>query len=228
MCLQPADNRTNSRFLQLPAEIRLQIYSYIIYPSLKHIKIAHGGQTLGVTEKVLSPAIFRASHQLRAEALSYLVTKKPLEICEIATANAFFEVIGSAAIGDMKSLSIAQVLSSKPLPRKQIKLFAHFLSQAASLKRFTFETGLLGEKEDYDVKDKAVFGQDLLLFEKILGFVKERGEIEFRWGAGNANSLLCRCERLEEFIKHVRDYGPDMARETFLGIVLPDGQMYLW
>jgi hypothetical protein len=225
MYLQPAENRANSRLLQLPAEIRLEIYSYIIYPSLKHIKISHGAQTLGVTEKVLSPAIFRASHQLRAEALSYLVTKKPLEICEIATANAFFKAIGSAAVGDMKSLSIAQVLSSKPLPRKQIKLFAHFLSQAASLKRFTFETGLLGEKEDYDIKDKAVFGQDMLLLEKVLGFVKERGEIEFRWGAGNANSLLCRCER---FIKHVRDYDPDMARETFLGIVLPDGQMYLW
>jgi hypothetical protein len=221
--LQPADNRTNTRLLQLPAEIRLQIYSYIIYPSIKCIKIAHGTQTWRVAEKVLRPSIFRASHQLRAEALSYLVNKKPLQICEIEAANAFFRAVGSDVICDIKSLSMAQVFTKTPLPREQIEQFAHFLGQATSLQHFSLETGILVNNEDYEVN----FAQNMLLFEKVFTFVKERGDIEFQWASGSANSQLYGCKKWENIFEQIKHLGSDTDREMFRKSV-PHGQMYLW
>jgi hypothetical protein len=221
--LQPAHNRTNTRLLLLPAEIRLEIYSYIIYPSIKCIKITHGTQKGRVAEKVLSPSIFRASHQLRAEALSYLVSKKPLQICEIEAANSFFRAIGSDVIRDIKNLSIAQVFTKTPLPRSQIEQFAHFLGQATSLQHLNLEIGILGNKEDCEVN----FDQNMLLIKKVITFVKERGDIEFQWASGCANSQLCGCKKWENILAQIQYMGSDTDREMFWTLV-PHGQMYLW
>jgi hypothetical protein len=142
---------------------------------------------------------------LRAEALSYLVSKKPLQICEIETANALFEVIGSNAIGDIRSLSISQVLTKKPLPLKQVERFAHFLGQATSLN----------------------FDQNILLFEKVIAFVKQRSGVDFRCASGNANSQLPRCKKWENMLRQIGYQASDTDKEI-LRRSAPIGQMYLW
>jgi hypothetical protein len=160
---------------------------------------------------------------LRAEALSYLVSKKPLQICEIETANALFEVIGSNAIGDIRSLSISQVLTKKPLPLKQVERFAHFLGQATSLRHFNLVTGLLGQKEDSEVN----FDQNILLFEKVIAFVKQRSGVDFRCASGNANSQLPRCKKWENMLRQIGYQASDTDKEI-LRRSAPIGQMYLW
>jgi hypothetical protein len=160
---------------------------------------------LSFNETVLSPSIFRASHQLRAEALSYLCTKKPLQFCEIETANALFQCIGSDAIGDLKSLSIAQTLAQhKPLSRKEIDLFFHFLQQANSLQYFELTTGFLGQNSDADMDVEDVVGKDMVLFERTLEFVKGRDELIFHWAVGTSDSQLALGERIGRLKQRIR------------------------
>jgi hypothetical protein len=146
-----------------------------------------------------------------------------LQISEIEIANALFEVIGNNAIGDIRSLSISQVLTKKPLPLKQVERFVHFLDQATSLQHFNLVTGLLGEKED----DEVSFHQNMPLFEKVFAFVKERGEIEFRCASGNANSQLRQCKKWENMLKQIGHQASDTDKEI-LRRSAPSGQMYLW
>ncbi|KAI2482780.1 hypothetical protein Ptr902_05097 [Pyrenophora tritici-repentis] len=97
------------KFLDLPGEIRNQIYSYIIYPDLHSVTIANCAIPEHLAASVLHLPLFRTSHQIRAEALSYLCANIPLRILGVRTANVFFSWAGSA-VSDIKSLTIAQVV----------------------------------------------------------------------------------------------------------------------
>jgi hypothetical protein len=222
-CLQHAQNHTNSRLLQLPAEIRLQIYSYCIYPALRRIKIVQAATPLRFEETALIPSIFRASRQLRAEALSYLCSNKALQIYGLDTANAFFKTIGSDAIGDVRSLSIAQVIvPCDPLPPKQNDLLLHFLGQATSLQYLKLEIGFLEHDGDSNVDTVYETEKDMVLFEKISEFVKEREGLDFRWVAGVANSQLCRLPGFERSVERVGN----VLGEEYKDMLMP--MMNLW
>jgi hypothetical protein len=216
--LQSAQNHTSSRLLQLPAEIRLQIYSYCIYPKLYRIQIMHSFTLWHPEETTFSPSIFHASRQLRAEALSYLCAEKALQIYGVDTANAFFETIGSHAIGDVRNLSIAQVLvHNKPLRPTQIDHLFHFLRRATSLQYFRLEIGIL--EHESGLNSNTAY---MVLFEKTLEFIKERDGLQFRWTAGVSDPQLCRLPRFEPSIVRIRDVlGADFEDPS-----MPT--MYLW
>lgn len=180
-CLQPDQNRTHSAFLQLPGELRNQIYLYILFPRLKNLTISHGRQAHHFAKNVLKPGILRTSHQLRAEALSFLCATKKLNICGSDAAIAFFDCIGDA-IGDVKRITLAQpVIQDLPIPAEQIDMLFYFLDRATSLQFLKLEVGKLGLPFAWE---KEAIGEDWLFLEKMLDFVKERDGLKFRWTAG--------------------------------------------
>jgi hypothetical protein len=147
--------------------------------------IVQGKKKCDFGKTVLNLSIFRTSHQIRAEALSYLCANKHLKVCGIDTAVAFFDCLGNAT-SDVKRLTVAQVIAKdKPLPLEQIDMLFCFLDQATSLRFLKLEVGHIGDPFTWS---KEVIGKDWIFLERISGFVKERNEVEFQWTAGAYDS----------------------------------------
>ena len=93
--------------MDLPGELRNQIYAYIIYPDLPSLMIANCARPEHLAASVLHLPLFRICRQVRAEALSYLCANIPLRILGLQTANVFFSCVGSA-VSNVKSLVLVQ------------------------------------------------------------------------------------------------------------------------
>tara|TARA_R110002003_G_scaffold97_5_gene7771 strand:- start:3375 stop:4121 length:747 start_codon:yes stop_codon:yes gene_type:complete len=175
---QPDHNRLNSPFLRLPGELRNLIYSYAIFPRLDAVTITHETKPEHFGKTVLSLPLFRVSHQIRAEALSYLVANKGLKICGYEAATAFFDCIGSA-IKDVRAVVIAQpFVFGQSVQVELVDLFFYFLDQAEGLQYFRSEHGLVGHP----------VGDDLIGADAILDlnreFVLGREELVYHFGIG--------------------------------------------
>ncbi|CCT61080.1 hypothetical protein IAQ61_001637 [Plenodomus lingam] len=134
-------SNTKISFLQLPGEIRNQIYSYLVYPNLRLIQINDCTKPEHMGYNVLFPAIFRVSRQTRAEALSYLCATKVFQIWRITSANTFFAVIGPA-IGNIRDILVQQSateLTTTEASREEVARFFTFIERASSLKVFEVE-----------------------------------------------------------------------------------------
>ncbi|KAH3904041.1 hypothetical protein HBI56_042840 [Parastagonospora nodorum] len=183
----PEQNQINSGFLKLPGELRNEIYSYVIYPTLRSITIAitQKRKARHFSESVLNPGVFRICHQVRAEAISYLCSAKHLKICGSDAAIAFFDVLGDGIRG-VKRISIAQpIRQGRPLPPEQIDMLFYYLDQAASLKYFKIEMGKIGAPYGWS---KDIIGEDWVFLEKVSDFVKEKDGMKFMWEAGAYDS----------------------------------------
>jgi hypothetical protein len=181
-CVQPDQNRVNSHFLRLPGEIRNQIYDQILFPRTKVIPISHGRKAHHFGKTVLNHGIFRTSHQIRSEALSFLCATKQLQFCGSDCAIAFLDCIGNA-IGDVKHITIAQPVSQNlPMPAEQIDMLFYFFDRATSLQYLKLEVGKLEHPFTWE---KELIGDDWLFLEKMLDFVKGRDDLKFRWTAGS-------------------------------------------
>ncbi|KAF2033879.1 hypothetical protein EK21DRAFT_108669 [Setomelanomma holmii] len=182
----PEQNRINSPFLRLPGEIRNLIYSYGIYSRLEVVTISHETKAQHFGKTVLSLALFRVSHQIRGEALSYLVANKCIKICGIDCANAFFDCI-EPALTSIKRLVIAQPsMYMKPVPRELVELFLYFLDQCSKLESLAWEMGMVGFPHDWEVYES---WEDKLLFDQVITFMENHQQIKvWFWGMGSYDS----------------------------------------
>ncbi|KAF1845591.1 uncharacterized protein K460DRAFT_405841 [Cucurbitaria berberidis CBS 394.84] len=135
----PQDSRTHFRFVELPGEIRNQIYLYAIYPELSTVIVCNCEKPEHFGSRILRLPLFRISRQIRAESLSFLCATKTFKILGIVTANAFFQVIGTA-IGKMKSMTLLQPLSEiTPSCKERTDRFFSSMTDAKALKEFRLE-----------------------------------------------------------------------------------------
>ncbi|KAF2854468.1 hypothetical protein T440DRAFT_234319 [Plenodomus tracheiphilus IPT5] len=134
----PPQTDLGLNFLRLPGEIRNQIYEYAIYPNLTMVQINSTDDAAHLGSNVLSPSIFRASRQVRAEAISNLCANKTFQIFRIKTANVFFDVIGSA-ISEIKEILLEQNASEivcTDASKASVAKFFAFMEQASALEFF--------------------------------------------------------------------------------------------
>ncbi|KAH7391704.1 hypothetical protein BKA66DRAFT_568119 [Pyrenochaeta sp. MPI-SDFR-AT-0127] len=174
--LSPRVDRTRSLFLQLPGEIRNQIYSYAIYSELKTVTVANCVKAEQFGASVLNLPIFRICRQIRAEALSYLCATKTIRIFSIHTANAFFDAIGTS-ISDVKFLTLVQPASMiTPGYQKHVDRFFAFMSEATALKLLRIEeVGKMISLEEG--------GQHWEFAKQVQGLAEERDiEVQLRFG----------------------------------------------
>ncbi|KAH7401748.1 hypothetical protein DE146DRAFT_651511 [Phaeosphaeria sp. MPI-PUGE-AT-0046c] len=181
--LQPDQNRLNSQLLQLPGELRNQIFSYCIFPfsGARPLTIVHGTKDRHFTTKVLSAGIFRVCHQLRLESLSFLAAVKHFNILGTKAACVFLECLGPAA-ADVKRITVAQpIVCDAPMSSRQINTFIDFLSKATSLQFLKLEVGRVGAPFTWNEEN---IGADWVFLERTVQFVKSRPDLDFRWRAG--------------------------------------------
>lgn len=140
ICQQPGGNNPRSRFLQLPGEIRNQIYSYIIYSELEVVTVANCIKAEHLGASALNLPIFRVCRQVRMEALSYLCATKVIRILCVDAATTFFEVIGGT-IGEIKFFTLVQPARMiTPDYQKCVNRFFDILGEeATALKLFRLE-----------------------------------------------------------------------------------------
>ncbi|EUC42226.1 hypothetical protein COCMIDRAFT_29141 [Bipolaris oryzae ATCC 44560] len=96
-------------FLDLPGELRNQIYAYSIYPDLSSIFVANCTKPEHFGATILHLPIFRTCRQIRAETLSYLCATLQLGFLGIHSAVLFFSLAGKAA-SEIKSLFLIEPL----------------------------------------------------------------------------------------------------------------------
>lgn len=97
--LQDPPPQTASRLLFLPGEIRNNIYSFIIYPSLSIISLHRAPET------ALSLPVFAICRQMRSEAISKLCSSKSFSLFGLRTAHKFFEMVGDG-VSDLRFVVI--------------------------------------------------------------------------------------------------------------------------
>ncbi|KAF1914865.1 hypothetical protein BDU57DRAFT_549927 [Ampelomyces quisqualis] len=216
-----AQNVTASRLLQLPGELRNQIYTYVIYPRLDAIIITDMVVQHHYSRKALRLGIFRASHQLRNEALSYLAADKHFKICGIQSAVDFFLALGPA-IADLKRVTVAMThVGFAPLSNRNLDMFTSFLGKAAALRYFKLE---IGRPSFCSRLDDEYLANDFLLVERVWKFVKGREDLEFEWAAGAYDSQYSEGTH-EDRIKVIRQiFGEEFAN----GNDNEKGVMYVW
>ena len=90
-------------FLDLPGELRNQIYAYSIYPDLPSILVANCTKPEHFGATLVHLPIFRTCRQIRAETLSYLCATFQLGFLGIHDAVLFFSLAGEAVL-EIKSL----------------------------------------------------------------------------------------------------------------------------
>ncbi|KAF1935177.1 hypothetical protein EJ02DRAFT_460600 [Clathrospora elynae] len=105
LALAPSLKEIRGQFLALPGEIRNQIYL-----ALSSLTIANCSKHEHLAASALHRPLFRASGQIRTEALAYLCATHKLQILGIGTANLFFECAGEA-IKQVKQIVIVQAAS---------------------------------------------------------------------------------------------------------------------
>lgn len=127
-----------SLFLQLPGEIRNLIYNHAVYPDLELLTIANCVIPAHFGTSVLSLPVFRVCRQIRVEALAVLCATKSFKIIGLPTANAFFDVVGTASEG-VKSVYLVQngggVIGHDP----EVERFMGVIEGAKGLKTFGLE-----------------------------------------------------------------------------------------
>ncbi|KAH7073113.1 hypothetical protein BKA63DRAFT_492431 [Paraphoma chrysanthemicola] len=134
---------------------------------------------------VLSVALFRVSHQVRAEALSYLVANKRLKICGYDAAAAFLECIGPAA-RNVKALTIAQpFIWGQKVQLEPVDRCIHSLDQASDLAYIRIEHGIVNWPEEPDPNIKLFDREVMERFEK---FMEEKEHVKFDYGFGSYDS----------------------------------------
>jgi hypothetical protein len=171
-----------SRLLQLPGELRNQIYGYILYPRLDAIIVADMVIQHHYSRKALRLSIFRTSHQLRNEAMSFLAADKHLKICGIDSAIDFFTALGPA-VADLKRISVAMThVGHKELSDDNLARFAGFLHRMTALKYLKLEIGKADVTAWPRLRDEQL-NNDFLLVEKVWWFVQSREGLKFEWAA---------------------------------------------
>ncbi|KAH7077409.1 hypothetical protein FB567DRAFT_149296 [Paraphoma chrysanthemicola] len=181
----PDQNSINSPLLRLPGELRNLIYSYTIYPSLNAVIVSHETQPHQFGKTVLSLPLFRVSHQVRAEALSYLVTNKRLRICGYDAAAAFLECIGPAA-RNVKALTIAQpFIWDQKVQLEPVDRCIHYLDQASDLAYIRIEHGMVNWPEEPNQNMKFF---DQRVTEKWNKFMEDKEHVHFGHGFGSYDS----------------------------------------
>jgi hypothetical protein len=178
-------NRTKSRILQLPGEVRNIIYSYTIYSALTKISIDRSSPSgevfqLPFTPKisVLGLSIFYVSRQIRSEALSYLFANKEFVVLGV---KLFTDLIGCAggAVKDLKKLNLMLYLDAdNPIPAAQTDDFFHLLEQADSLWYLKLEIGNVGLRASSNFRSKE---GNWVFITRMAAFLTARPDIEFHW-----------------------------------------------
>ncbi|KAH9860351.1 hypothetical protein J1614_011682 [Plenodomus biglobosus] len=171
----PPKKDLGTGFLDLPGELRNQIYAYAVCPNLAIIQISSCTRPEHLGSGVLSPAIFRASRQVRAEALSYLCATKLFQFHGIQCANVFFTVIGPA-ISEIKDILVEQPASEllrTTASRASVASFFAFIEQATALE--VLEVSGLGRM--LSIGNGGVHGE----FLRSLARVGERGVKVGHW-----------------------------------------------
>jgi hypothetical protein len=131
----------NCAFLNLPGEIRNQIYAMTIYPDLTSIVIANCIEPKHLAASVLHLPLFRVSRQIRAECFSYLCATFPLKIFGLSTATLFFSCAGPA-VSEIKALVLVQtavIFLENKKSRDKVEQFFAALKKMYQLKELGFE-----------------------------------------------------------------------------------------
>lgn len=136
---------THTTFLDLPGEIRNQIYAYYTYPELDPITISNCTKPEHFGEAVLRPPLFRVSRQVRAEALSYLCANHTFKFFSLQAAVLFFSYMGIAS-SEIKSLVLMQLVLEEGSQEMVDKFFSALEKMSAlsevNLDQFAHTTGL--------------------------------------------------------------------------------------
>jgi hypothetical protein len=125
-------------FLDLPGELRNKIYAYALFPRVGTITAANANKPHHLATSMLASPLFRASQQIRAEALSYLCATLSSQFFGISVANLFFACVGEA-VREIKHVSLLQQLSEFPDSREgaeRVERFFGFVGKIEGLKRF--------------------------------------------------------------------------------------------
>ncbi|EMD91172.1 hypothetical protein COCC4DRAFT_60016 [Bipolaris maydis ATCC 48331] len=128
-------------FLDLPGEIRNQIYAYSIYADLSSLFVANCTKPEHFGATVLHPPLFRTCRQIRAEAFSYLCATCQLGFLGIRSAVLFFSLVGEA-VSEIKSLAVTRpvVYDREYKERKDIvEQFFSTLDTMSGLSKIRFE-----------------------------------------------------------------------------------------
>lgn len=94
-------------FLDLPGEIRNQIYGYVVYPGLSCVTMAFCTKPEHLAAGALHLPLLRTCRQIRAATLSYLCATRSLKFVGIKTAAGFLALAGSAA-AEIRSLVLVE------------------------------------------------------------------------------------------------------------------------
>lgn len=163
------------------------IYYFITYPTLKTATIASGRSERAFGVTLLNLTVFRVSHQVRTEALSFLVSNKQLLILGIDVAAAFFSCIGDG-IRDVKRVIIHQpLIIRQPILEEDMDKFFKLLRRATSLVQLKLELGNLplGGSEESQQADILSHARevDYEFAKRMREFVNERADVTFMWSA---------------------------------------------
>jgi hypothetical protein len=146
--------RIHGAFLELPGEIRNQIYALVIYPELSSIVIANCTKAEHLAASVLHLSPFRICRQIRAECLSYVCANFSLTFLTLQTANLFFSCVGPA-ISEIKAFVLVQpVIASKSKEsRDRVERFLAALEEMDQLAEVVLEktgkSSALEESEEH-------------------------------------------------------------------------------
>ncbi|OCK80867.1 hypothetical protein K432DRAFT_425420 [Lepidopterella palustris CBS 459.81] len=121
-------------FMKLPGELRNEIYSLLLFPTMSTIRIYFLGNPKEVFKTILQSSIFRVNQQIRAEALSYFCSMKSFEIMNVPSAMHFLKYIGPLGRAHLASLTLTFYHFKGDPGGMMLQSTAHFLKECKGLK----------------------------------------------------------------------------------------------
>ncbi|KAF2112301.1 hypothetical protein BDV96DRAFT_158278 [Lophiotrema nucula] len=124
---------TGIGFLNLPGEIRNEIYQYLIFPNLQFIMIIGNTNDRCYGDSILQHPIFRMCRQVREEALSFLCANKEFHIYGVNSASRFLDYIGTAGRQSIANVMLCLVSHSETLNYDRL---LRYIPEMTNLKSF--------------------------------------------------------------------------------------------
>ncbi|KAF2463536.1 uncharacterized protein BDR25DRAFT_347172 [Lindgomyces ingoldianus] len=140
---------TKVSFLNLPGELRNDIYCFLIYPHHNMLLVVFQTSPRDIFRSLLRSPIFRVNRQIRAEAFSFLCGTKKFRIINAPCAETFLRYIGP--VGRMNLANITLMLSVfVDLNLGQAEGFFRFLREANHLRHFHLEIDMYITDQKHD------------------------------------------------------------------------------
>jgi hypothetical protein len=127
----------------LPGEIRNTIYSLLLFPYHRSLLAVSYSHPLDIFTTLLRSSLFRVSHQVRAEALSFLAATKVFRLPGITTATTFFRYLGPVGRVNLTEVTI-EIFSTRDVDLAGGKELLRLAGEVKGPGRKRFMIGIWG------------------------------------------------------------------------------------